>query len=196
MKRGVSLMVAVLSCYYLTAQQKPEGLFINSKAPDFRAKDQYGIEWRLKEMVKDSLVVLVFYRGQWCPYCNKYLKKLEDSLLLINAKGARLLAVSPEKPENIQKTIEKTNAHYPILYDKDMKIMKAYDVAFEVDEKTVSRYKNANIDLLDANGQKDKAFLPVPAIYIINKEGSIIYRYFEPDYKKRVSVQELLDQLQ
>jgi len=74
--------------------------------------------------------------------------------------------------------------------------MKAYDVAFEVDEKTVSRYKNANIDLLDANGQKDKAFLPVPAIYIINKEGSIIYRYFEPDYKKRVSVQELLDQLQ
>jgi peroxiredoxin len=196
MKKIFLILLGILLLSVLNAQEKPEGLFINSKAPDFKATDQYGREIRLKEIIKDSLVVLVFYRGQWCPYCNKYLKKLEDSLLLINAKGARLLAVSPEKPENIQKTIEKTNAHYPILYDKDMKIMKAYDVAFEVDEKTVSRYKNANIDLLDANGQKDKAFLPVPAIYIINKEGSIIYRYFEPDYKKRVSVQELLDQLQ
>lgn len=177
------------------AQEKPEGLFINSKAPDFRAKDQYGQEIRLKDILRDSLVVLVFYRGEWSPYCNKQLKMLEDSLLLIRGKGARLIAVSPEKPENIKKTIEKTNASYSILYDNDMKIMKAYEVAFEVDERTVNRYKNADIDLAAANGQKGKVYLPVPALYIINKEGTIIYRFFEADYRKRASIQEILEQL-
>ena len=195
MKNFKIFAVCILFSFVLAAQEKPEGLFINSKAPDFKANDQYGKEIRLKEILKDSLVVLVFYRGQWCPYCNRYLKKLEDSLQLIKEKGARLIAISPEKPENIGKTIEKTKATYPILYDKDMKIMKAYDVAFELDEKTVSRYKNADIDLADANGQKNKVILPVPAIYIIRKEGTIVYRFFEPDYKKRASVQEILDNL-
>ena len=179
----------------LCAQEKPEGLFINSKAPDFKAKDQYGNEIRLKDVLKDSIVVLIFYRGEWSPYCIKYLKTLEDSVHAIKNKGARLMAISPEKPEFISKTIEKTKASYPLLYDKEMKIMKAYAVAFEVDEKTVSRYKNADIDLATANGQKDKIYLPITAVYIINKEGTINYRYFDSDYKKRASVKEILDNL-
>src|SRR4030095_14576374 len=180
---------------FLFAQEKPEGLFINSKAPDFKATDQFGKEIRLKDVLKDSFVVLIFYRGQWCPYCNKQLKKLEDSLQLIKDKGARLIAVTPEKPEFISKTIEKTKASYPLLYDKEMKIMKAYAVAFQLDDRTVSRYKNADIDLAAANGQKEKVYLPVPAVYIISKEGTILYRYFDFDYKKRASVQEILDYL-
>lgn len=195
MKRIFFLFWGWVITLFIQAQTVPEGLFINSRAPDFKAPDQYGKEVRLKTVLKDSLVVLVFYRGEWCPYCNKYLKRLEDSLFLFKEKGARLIAISPEKPENIQKTIAKTGAGYSILYDKDLKIMKAYDVAFEVDDRTVTRYKNADIDLAAANGQKDKIVLPVPALYIINKEGTIIYRYFEPDYKKRVAVQEILDQL-
>jgi peroxiredoxin len=190
------LIPALFIQQFLFAQEKPEGLFINSKAPDFKAIDQYGKEIRLKDVWKDSVVVLIFYRGQWCPYCNKQLKKLEDSLQLIKERGARLIAITPEKPEFISKTIEKTKASYPLIYDKDMKIMKAYAVAFEVDERTVSRYKNADIDLATANGQKEKVYLPVPAVYIISKkEGTIIYRYFEFDYKKRVSVQEILNNL-
>lgn len=177
------------------AQEKPEGLFINSKAPDFKATDQHGNEIRLKDVLKDSLVVLVFYRGQWDPYCYKHLRKLEDSLQLIKNKGARLIAVTPEKPEYISKTIEKTNASFPIIYDKETKIMKAYAVMFEVDEKTVSRYKNADIDLATASGQKDKIYLPVPAVYIISKEGTIIYRFFDADYRKRATVQDILDNL-
>jgi peroxiredoxin len=180
---------------FLVAQEKPEGLFINSKAPDFKANDQYGNEIRLRDILKDSLVVLVFYRGQWCPFCNRQLKKLEDSLLYISNKGARLIAVTPEQPAFISKTIEKTKASYPLLYDKDMKIMKAYAVSFEVDEKTVSRYKNADIDLAEANAQKDKVYLPIPAVYIISKEGTVLYRYFDTDYKKRPSVKEIIANL-
>lgn len=196
MRKPIFLISFVFLHTFLFAQEKPEGLFINSKAPDFKATDQYGNEIRLKDMLKDSVVVLIFYRGQWCPYCNRQLKKLEDSLQLIKEKGARLIAITPEKPEYISKTIEKTKASYPLIYDKDMKIMKAYAVAFEVDDRTVLRYKNADIDLATANGQKEKVYLPVPAVYIISKkEGTIIYRYFEFDYKKRVSVQEILNNI-
>ena len=196
MHKLFSLLPLLCLHIILCAQEKPEGLFINSKAPDFKATDQYGKEIRLKDVLKDSAVVLIFYRGQWCPYCNKQLKKLEDSLHLIKEKGARLIAITPEKPEYISKTIEKTKASYPLIYDKDMKIMKAYAVTFEVDERTVSRYKNADIDLAAANGQKEKVYLPVPAVYIISKkEGTIVYRYFDFDYKKRASVKEILDNL-
>ncbi len=195
MKKIVFLFLSVFTGGLLFSQEKPEGLFINSKAPDFKATDQYGAEIRLKDVLKDSLVVLVFYRGQWCPYCNRQLKKLEDSLHLIKKKGAVLIAISPEKPEFISKTIEKTKVSYPVLYDKEMKIMKAYAVNFEVDEKTVSRYKNADIDLATANGQKDKVYLPVPAVYVISKEGTILYRFFDADYKKRPSVKEILENL-
>ena len=195
MRRLIFLLIGSVFSFLTNAQEKPEGLFINSKAPDFKATDQYGKEIRLKDVLKDSVVVLIFYRGQWCPYCNKQLKRLEDSLQLIKDKKAKLIAITPEKTENISKTIEKTKASYSLLHDKEMKIMKAYAVAFEVDERTLSRYKNADIDLLTANGQKDKVYLPVPAVYIINKEGSITYRFFEADYKKRPSVSEILENL-
>lgn len=177
------------------AQEKPEGLFINSKAPDFKGKDQLGNDIRLKDMLKEGPVVLVFYRGEWCPYCNKALKKLEDSLQFITDKGARLIAITPEKTPSVAKTVEKTGASFSIISDDKLKIMKAYDVAFQVDEKTVKRYKSFDIDLAGNNGDNG-AYLPVPAVYIINKEGSVTFRYFEPDYKKRVSVKEILDNIQ
>ena len=178
------------------AQEKPEGLFINSKAPDFKAKDQNGNEIVLKDLRKKGPVILVFYRGYWCPYCNKELLRLEDSLQLIVNKGAQLIAVTPEKQEGVAKTIEKTKATYPIITDEEMKIMKAYDVTYQVDDKTVGRYKMASIDLAANNGQKAGAvYLPVPAVYIINKDGEISYRFFDPDYKKRPSVKDLLENL-
>jgi peroxiredoxin len=178
--------------YFLVAQEAPEGLFINSKAPDFKAKDQNGKEIRLKDLLKSGKVVLIFYRGQWCPYCNKFLKKLEDSLQLIKDKGATVVAVTPELPENIKKTISKTTAEYSILYDEDLKIMKAYDVEYEVPENTLTRYRNSGIKLEENNGKKNGNYLPIPATYIIDKEANITYRFFQPDYKIRPSVQEIL----
>ena len=173
------------------AQEAPEGLFLASKAPDFKAKDQNGKEVRLKDLVKQGKVVLVFYRGYWCPYCNKELSRFEDSLQLIHDKGATLVAVSPEKPENIAQTVEKTKASFPILYDEKLKIMKAYDVEYELQENTVTRYRNTGIDIEKINGENGR-YLPVPAVYVIDKESTIVYRFFEPDYKKRPSVKDIL----
>jgi len=177
-------------------QEKPEGLFINSKAPDFKSKDQNGNEIVLKDMRKKAPVVLVFYRGYWCPYCNKELQRLEDSLQLIKDRGAQLIAITPEKQDGIAKTVEKTKASFPIITDEEMKIMKAYDVAYQVDDKTIARYKMASIDLAANNGQKANAvYLPIPAVYIINKQGEITYRYFDSDYRKRPSAKDILDNL-
>jgi peroxiredoxin len=187
-----------LSCFSVAAfaQEKPEGLFINSKAPDFKGKDQNGTELNLKDMRKQGPVVLVFYRGYWCPYCNKYLKALEDSLELFKEKGAQLVAITLEKDSGVTKTIEKTKAAYSIITDEDAKIMNAYHVIYKVDDKIVSRYKMANIDLAVNNGQRpDAVYLPIPAVYIIGKDGEIKYRFFEPDYKKRASVREILENL-
>jgi peroxiredoxin len=178
------------------AQEKPEGLFINSKAPDFKGKDQNGNEVVLKDLRKKGPVVIIFYRGYWCPYSNKELQKLEDSLQLIKEKGAQLVAITPEKQEGITKTIEKTKASYPIVTDDELKIMKAYDVAYQVDTKTIDRYKMASIDLASNNGQKpDGVYLPVPAVYIIGKDGEVKYRYFEEDYKKQATVKDILSNL-
>jgi peroxiredoxin len=168
---------------------------VNDKAPDFKAKDQSGKPVNLEEQLKKGPVVLVFYRGQWCPYCNKQLKKLEDSLSFITSKGATLIAITPEKPENISKTIKKTNASYPIVFDDGLVIMKKYDVAFEVDKKTVERYKGYGIDFTEVNGANNNEHLPIPALFVIDKQGTIVFRHFDPDYTKRASVADILAHL-
>jgi len=194
MKELLFLISFLGAVYFTTAQSAPEGLFIGSRAPDFKAKDQNSQEIRLKELLKKGKVVLVFYRGNWSPDCNKELKRFQDSLQLIKDKGAVLVAVTPENPESISKTIEKTEAGYSILFDDELKIMKAYDVAFEVPENTVTRYRNTGIDLEKNNGKNWK-FLPVPAVYIIDKEITVTYRFFDMDYKKRPSVLDILRNL-
>jgi peroxiredoxin len=194
MKKVFLLLILAGSVNFLFAQEAPEGLFLNSKAPDFKAKDQHGNDVRLKDLLKKGRVVLVFYQGEWSPYCNKYLQRLEDSLQLIKDKGAIIIAVTPEQPESIAKTIEKTKVEYTILYDEELKIMKKYDVEFEVSENALKRYRNGGIKLDEVNG-KNGNYLPIPATYIIDKEGYITYRFFNQDYKKRPSVKELLDNL-
>lgn len=194
MKKVLSFFL-LFAATFSFAQDVPEGLFINSKAPDFKAKDQSGVDISLKELRKKGTTVLVFYRGHWCPYCNRELKRLQDSLQFITEKGAQLVAVTPEGAEGVSKTVEKTGAVFPIITDTEMKIAKSYGVAYAVDEKTQQRYKSFGNDLLVINNQKQQAYLPVPAVYIINKEGSVTYRYFETDYRKRVSVKEILDNL-
>lgn len=194
MKQLLSFIFLLLA-FSSFAQEKPEGLFINSKAPDFKAKDQNGVDINLKDIRKKGPVVIIFYRGNWCPYCNKELTRLQDSLQLITEKGAQVIAITPEASEGIGKTIEKTKASFSIVHDEEMKIAKSYKVAYDVDERTTSRYKSFGNDLLAVNQQKLKVVLPVPAVYIVNKEGSVTYRYFNEDYKKRPAIKDILAEL-
>ena len=197
MKRIFSIAFSFFILNTVFAQQKPEGLFINSKAPDFKAKDQNGKEIVFKDLRKKGDVVVVFTRGSWCPYCNKFLRRLQDSSEMIKAKHAQIVVITPETKQGIDTVVAKTGATFPIIYDSLMKITNAYNGMYKVDDKALVRYKNSNpsIDLLAINNQKKDAYLPITAVYIVNDEGSITYRYFEEDYKKQASVKEILQAL-
>lgn len=195
MKNVFATVMILIGSVSLFSQDKPKGLSVNDKAPDFTSTDHAGKTINLKSLLNKNPVLLVFYRGEWCPFCNKELKALEDSMKFITEKGAIVLAITPEMPENISKTIEKTKASYSILYDEGLKIMKSYDVAFKVDLLTIEKYKGYGIDFNKANGEVNSANLPIPAVYIINKTGEISYRFFDADYRNRPSVKELISHL-
>jgi peroxiredoxin len=197
MKRIFSIAFSFFILNFAFAQQKPEGLFINSKAPDFKAKDQNGNEIVFKDMRKKGDVVVVFTRGSWCPYCNKFLRHLQDSLELIKAKHGQVIVITPEGRAGVDSVVAKTGVTFPIIYDTAMKITNGYNGAYRVEDKALVRYKNSNpsIDLLAINNQKKDAYLPITAVYIVNDEGSIYFRYFEEDYKKQVSISEILKAL-
>lgn len=194
MKKLFSLLFCIFLIASANSQDKPEGLFINSKATDFKAKDQTGAEVNLKDLRKKGPVVIVFYRGFWCPYCNKELRRFTDSLDYIYGKGASFVAITPEGKDGIDSTSRRTGASFTIISDQDMKISTTYGVSYKVDERTEGRYKNAGIDLKKINAQKE-VVLPVPAVYIINKDGYVTYRFFETDYKKRPWVIDIVDAL-
>lgn len=181
----------------LKAQDYPsvdelKGLEVGSQAPGFEAKDNQGNSFSLEDQLKKSPVILVFYRGQWCPICNRHLSSIQDSLDLIKKSGAKIVAISPEKPELSKKMAKKTAAEYTILYDKDYKIGTAYDVIFLPEEKIANIYDSKlNADLKNAHSDGSKR-LPIPATYIIGQDGKIIWRHFDPDYKNRSSVKEML----
>jgi peroxiredoxin len=196
MKNNLFLISFLLVAAVAVAQENPQGLALMSKAPDFNAKDQNGKNITLKALRRNGPVVVLFYRGNWCPYCNKQLNELQDSLQFIVDKGAKVVAITPEASEGINKTIEKTGAAFSVLSDKDVVISKAYNVSYEVDTATMNIYKtNWDVDFLQINQQKEKAYLPVPAVYIVDSRGIITYRFFGTDVTKRPSVKELLENL-
>jgi len=188
MKKIVMLCLVLSVTVQLYAQ---EPLKIGDKAPLFSLKDNKGKTVDLKSILKgNQSVVLFFYRGQWCPHCNKHIKNLQDSLQLLTAKGAYIIGVSPETSTGIDQTVNKTKASFSIISDRDYKVMKAYKVNYVMEPGLADRYKKGGLDIALANGQADYV-LPVPATYIIDKSGKIKYVFFDKDYRKRPSVKTL-----
>jgi len=171
------------------------GLKHGDKAPESTGVDNSGKKLELKDLLKNhKAVILFFYRGQWCPYCNKQISQLQDSLQLLTAKDAYVVGVTPETGGNINKTIDKTHASFSIIQDKGYTIMKAYGVNYVVDPEMYAKLKGYGIDLEKNNGNADHV-LPVPATYVINRSGKIVYVHFDKDYTKRASVSAILDAL-
>lgn len=169
-----------------------KGLSVGAKAPMFKAQDQFGNDYRLSDALKKGPVVLLFYRGQWCPVCNRHLHQLQDSLQLVYNKGASVIAISPERPEFLKKTAGKTQASFTLLYDKDYLIGNAFDVIFEPEISEINMY-NERLHAQLSESQSDKSSrLPVPATFIINKSGKIVWRQFNPDYHIRANVVDIL----
>lgn len=171
---------------------RPQGLKVGTKAPNFQLKAPDGSTVKLSETLKDGPVALLFYRGEWCPVCIRYFSAFMKDAPQLEAKGVKVLAVSPETDENIDKTKTKAKTNFTILHDPDYKVMEDYDVLFHVTEAYQKKIRDKfNTDIAKNNGKPD-ARLPVPATYVIGQDGLIKYVQFDLNYKNRASVKEIL----
>lgn len=173
----------------------PQGLKVGDKAPDFIGYDQKGKQVELKKILETGPVVLFFYRGKWCPVCSRYLNNYQDSLSIITDQGFNVVAITPESIENVEQTVKMHNISFTVIYDCQEKIMEDYDVMFNVTKAYQDKIlKSLSIDIAQNNG-RDVAHLPVPATYIINRDGIIVAVQFDPDYQNRASVKWMLQNL-
>lgn len=159
--------------------------------PDATVKTVDGNSASIKDLVSQKPTVLIFYRGGWCPYCNRHLAELQQSQQQLVDMGYQILAVSPDRPEKLQKSLSKHDLDYTLLSDSPMNLSKAFGLAFKVDQNTLDRYANAGIDLEESSGY-DHHLLPVPAVYLINPDGLVTFQYVNPDYKTRIKSDVLL----
>ena len=148
----------------------------------------------LNEMISKNRVVLTFYRGGWCPYCNLELKALQEVLPQIEAKGAKLVAITPEMPDHSLTTKEKNELSFEVLSDKNNSVAKKMNLAYQLPNELVALYKTFNINLETSNGDLDNK-LPIAATYIIEKNGSISYHFLKEDYKLRADPETILSAL-
>jgi len=191
-----SLLLSILVIISLNAfsQKAESSLQIGQNAPSFEALDQNKSLFSSSDILKEKQLIVVFYRGQWCPYCNRHLSELQDHLLDFKKAGAQIVAISPEKTENISKTVEKTKADFPVLWDKDNSIMEAFGVDFILAKNLQKKYKEYGVDLVRDNGNTSQT-LPVPATFVIGKNGKIKYLQYDTNYKNRSSAKDILEQL-
>jgi len=193
MKRLLFTIMAIISLN--TYAQKEESLIqVGQSAPEFEALDQNGKMIKSSELLIEKQLIVVFYRGQWCPYCNRHLSELQDHLADFQRAGAQVVAITPEKTENINKTLAKTKANFPVLWDRDNSIMKAFGVDFILPENLQEKYRTFGVDLTVANGNATQT-LPVPATFVIGKNGKVKYLQYDPDYKNRSATKEILKHL-
>lgn len=173
----------------------PKGLKEGDKAPDFTGYDQTGKQVTLKKFLENGPVVLFFYRGKWCPVCSRFLNAYQDSLSIITDQGVSFVAITPESIENVEQTVKFHKLTYTVIYDCMEQIMKDYDVMFNVTKAYQDKIlASFSTDIAENNGHSP-AHLPVPATYIINRQGIITAVQFDPDYNKRASVKWILQNL-
>ncbi len=163
------------------------------KAPNFTLKNAKGESVALYDELKNGPVVLIWYRGGWCPYCNLTLKRLQDELPNFKKYDASLLALTPELPDSSLSTVEKNALSFQVLSDIGNEVAKEYGVVFELTDAVAKRYQEG-FNLYGYNGDKSNT-LPLAATYVINKDGKIVYAFLDADYRNRAEPKDILNAL-
>ncbi len=167
-----------------------KALKVGDKAPDFELPDATGKKVKLSDLTARGPVVVTWYRGGWCPYCNVALRGFTRSLPEIRAAGATMVAISPETPDNTLTTAEKNHLEFNVLSDKGSKVARAYGVSYKV-PKMVADQMKGRLDLAKFNGD-DSGELPLGVTYVIDREGIIRYAFIDSDYRKRAEPSEVI----
>lgn len=167
-----------------------------AKAPEVNLTAVDGKSSSLKQILGGKPSIIVFYRGGWCPFCNVQLSDLGKNEAQIKAKGYQLVAVSPDMASELKKSTEKNSLTYKLFSDSSAEAIKAFGVAFRVDDQTYNMYKNNyKLDLEQMAGGQTHHLLPVPSVFVVDAKGVIKYVYSNPDYRVRLKGEELLKAL-
>lgn len=187
----LSLLILFVTAFRLgdSLPDKPEDispLLVGEKIPEVKLSNLKGEAVELQKMVKQKPTVLIFYRGGWCPFCNRQLagvQKIEKDIL---ALGYQIVAVSPDSPQNLKKTLDKNALSYTLVSDANGDAAKAFGIAFRAPKrysKFLSKY----------SGEKNtENILPVPSVFVLSKKGKIKFEYINPNYKERLSPELLM----
>ena len=169
-------------------------LQVGDAAPDFALPDALGNTVTLADLRAQGPVVISFYRGAWCPYCNLELQLLQQALPDIQALGATLVAISPQTPDNSLTLAEKHGLTFPVLSDAGNAVARRFGLVFTVPAALRGVYDKLGIDIAAHNG--DCRFeLPVPGTYVVGRDGTIAFAYANVDYTRRVATAEILEAL-
>lgn len=170
------------------------GIKVGEKAPEFALKNAFGEEISLKEELKKGPVILVFYRGAWCPFCNMHLHVLQESLPQFEKYGAQLITITPQTPDKSAEQIGKDGYPFEVLSDLDSQVMKDYKLYFEIPDELVAVYKHVGLDIEAYNG-KGRNVLPVPGSFVIDQSGIVRAMQARTDYKLRMEPETIIDAL-
>ncbi|UII57559.1 AhpC/TSA family protein [Cytobacillus spongiae] len=169
------------------------GLKVGDKAPNFTLPNTRGESVQLFDELKKGKVVLSFYRGGWCPYCNLELRAYQSMIEEIHEGGATVLAISPQKIDESLMTEEKNELSFHVLSDEDYTVIKDYKLYFEFPDHLVQTYSEKfSLDLSKYNGSENPWSLPVPGTLIIDQDGTILKSYANVNYMERLDPQEVL----
>ena len=135
--------------------------------------------------------MLIFYRGGWCPYCNAHLKDLRSAVPQVAAMGIDVLFLSTDRPEILRSSL-KEPVDYHLLSDNEVNAARAFGIAFRMDDATYAKYKTYGLDLEESQGAKHHE-LPVPAVFIVDRSGTIRFAHTNADYTQRLPAQQVLD---
>ncbi len=166
-------------------------LKVGDRAPVFTLNDPDGKPVSSVDLLSKGPLVISFYRGVWCPYCNMELQALEAARSTIEATGANVVAISPQKAANSRRSARENSLGFPILSDPGNEVAAAFGLRFELPSYLVDLYKKLGNNLPLTNGD-DSWTLPMPGRFAIGQDGTVLYAEVNPDYTQRPEPEDLL----
>lgn len=176
----------------IDANIEANALKVGDTIPGFSLPNAKGENTNSNALLEQGPLVIAFYRGGWCPYCNLELRALQQLLPEFEKVGAQLVAISPQTPDNSLSTQEKNELSFEVLSDVGNNIARKFGLLFTMPTDLQQLYAHFNLDIPKHNG--DQTFeLPMPATYVVDKNGVIQYAFIPADYTKRAEPSEVLE---
>ncbi len=200
---GLFVLVCLTSLNPLQAQeariasdpQATQPLEVGATVPDVEITGIDDKVVELSALYRSKPLVVVFFRGGWCPICSRHTQELIKAYPKIQELGAELIGVSPDAVANSKSNHEKNSVPFPFYSDAQVVASSAFGLAFRVDNQTMIKYKGYGIDLEAASGHPHHA-LPIPAVYVINQQGKVVFAHSDPDYRQRLDPKKILTALE